>query len=231
MPPTFGDTPTLGLGAATTSAGKARPTTIAGVFRSAFALTGPFPPFARAHSSTQSRDAVMRLEDASCFYAALAYARRDLKVIPLHSPTLDGNCSCARESCSSPAKHPRTSSGVSDASSDPDTISSWWGLWPDANVGIATGDGLVVLDEDGIAGERSLEALKIGAAWPLGVPEVKTGRGRQFYFHTDTPIGNSVHKLGPGLDVRGVRGYVVAPPSRHISGAVYSWTVRLPLCE
>lgn len=173
----------------------------------------------------------MRLEDVSCFYGALAHAHRGLKVIPLHSPTRDGSCSCGREECPSTGKHPRISDWVNKATTDEETIRSWWKLWPDASVGIATGDGLVVLDVDGEAGERSLEALRAESTWPSMVPEVKTGRGRQFYFSTNTPIGNSVQKLGPGLDVRGVGGYVVAPPSRHVSGVVYSWTVRLPLCE
>ena len=31
--------------------------------------------------------------------------------------------------------------------------------------------------------------------------------------------------LGPGIDVRGRGGYIVAPPSRHISGAPYAWSV------
>ena len=36
---------------------------------------------------------------------------------------------------------------------------------------------------------------------------------------------NSSGKLGDGLDVRGVNGYVVAPPSLHSSGNEYRWAV------
>src|SRR5262249_16131729 len=36
-------------------------------------------------------------------------------------------------------------------------------------------------------------------------------------------IRNSAGKLGPGLDVRGNQGYIVAPPLRHLSGQRYAW--------
>jgi Bifunctional DNA primase/polymerase, N-terminal len=171
----------------------------------------------------------VKLEDVSCLHAALAFARRGLKVLPLHWPADDGKCSCARQDCTSPAKHPLTTHGLHDASADEDLIINWWRRWADANVGILTGDGLVVLDVDGDDGERSLKALQARGLSLADVPEVQTGRGRQFYFSSESPVGNSVRKLGPGLDIRGEGGYVVAPPSRHISGAVYKWVVRLPL--
>src|SRR5262249_28332603 len=31
--------------------------------------------------------------------------------------------------------------------------------------------------------------------------------------------------LGPGIDIRARGGYIVAPPSRHISGRQYAWSV------
>ena len=50
------------------------------------------------------------------------------------------------------------------------------------------------------------------------------GRGQHFYFqHPGVPIPNYAGKLGPGLDVRGEGGYVVAPPSIHLSGKPYEW--------
>ena len=38
-----------------------------------------------------------------------------------------------------------------------------------------------------------------------------------------TNVSNSTGKLGKGLDIRTTGGYVVAPPSIHISGKAYSW--------
>jgi hypothetical protein len=38
--------------------------------------------------------------------------------------------------------------GVHDATSDLSQIRSWWGRWPDANIGLACGIGFWVLDVD-----------------------------------------------------------------------------------
>ncbi len=100
---------------------------------------------------------------------------------------------------------------------DPE-IASW--QWP--NIGIVTGavSGVIVLDVDSADGEAELTRN--------GVPETpcaKTSNGRHLYFkHPGGTVSNFVKRL-PGLDLRGDGGYVVAPPSTHPSGAVYSWLV------
>jgi hypothetical protein len=40
-----------------------------------------------------------------------------------------------------------------------------------------------------------------------------------------SPSPGSVPPLGPGIDIRAAGGYIVAPPSRHISGRSYTWNV------
>ena len=51
-----------------------------------------------------------------------------------------------------------------------------------------------------------------------------TANGRHLYFDTNgLLIGNSVGKLGPGIDVRGDGGYVVGAGSVHPSGHVYRY--------
>jgi hypothetical protein len=64
-----------------------------------------------------------------------------------------------------------------------------------------------------------------GQHGPLPVTWVaKTGGGGlHYYFRSPQEIRNSVAQLGPGLDIRGTGGYVVAPPSRHISSDFYAW--------
>lgn len=159
--------------------------------------------------------------------AALGYAQRGWAVFPCHQPTPSG-CSCQRRHCSSPAKHPHTPRGLHDATLDEAQVRRWWGRWPDANVAIRTGavSGLVVLDIDpDHGGSESLDRLcrRFG---PL--PDgrvVRTGSGgRHLYFaHPGGTVRNDTgRRLGPGLDVRGDGGYVIAPPSRHTSGRGYA---------
>ena len=168
---------------------------------------------------------------------ALAYAKRGWLVVPLHNPK-QGVCSCRKKNCGSPGKHPRTEHGLKDGSKDQKQIWSWWEKWPDANLGILTGQesGLLVLDVDGVDGKASLQELT-GAHGSL--PKtlcVKTGRtgtdgkrkGCHYYFRA--PVGaairNSAGIVGKGLDIRADGGYVVAPPSLHPSGLLYEWLAR-----
>jgi hypothetical protein len=102
-------------------------------------------------------------------------------------------------------------------------VSEWWGAHPAANIGLATGRGLDVLDVDGPEGERSLTDL-VARRWPLpSTVEVKTARGRHVYFLAGGwPC--SASRLGPKLDTRGRGGYVVLPPSIHPDGTAYAWS-------
>src|SRR5207248_3906466 len=114
------------------------------------------------------------------------------------------------------------------ATTNPAEASSWWRRWPEANVGVRTGavSGLVVIDVDARhGGAASLgHLLRRFGALPPG-PRVRTGGGMHLYFrHPGESIANDVgRRLGPGIDVRGDGGYVIAPPSRHASGARYAW--------
>jgi putative DNA primase/helicase len=80
---------------------------------------------------------------------ALAYAGLGLPVIPLHT-IVEGHCSCGDVDCARPGKHPRTSHGVKDATTDRNQIKRWWAEWPDANIGLAPGleRDILVLDID-----------------------------------------------------------------------------------
>ena len=147
--------------------------------------------------------------------ASLEYVAHGWPVFPLHGIQL-GFCTCPRRVCSTPGKHPLTSHGLDDATLDPEQIRAWWAQWPAANIGLRTDGGLVVLDVDD---HRPLEGL------PL-TPTVESGKGSHLYFRSEQPVGNHVGIIS-GVDVRGERGYVVAPPSRHISRATYRWRVTL----
>ena len=154
--------------------------------------------------------------------AALRYAERGWPVLPLHAPA-GAKCSCGRRECSSPGKHPKTMNGSKAATTDSVQITKWWDMWPDSNVGIATGNGLTVLDVESY-GETELERLIDGQEWPRVSTVYTGGGGLHFYFAGNGR--NSVKQLGHGIDVRGAGGFVVAPPSLHASGVRYAWLVE-----
>jgi hypothetical protein len=158
--------------------------------------------------------------------AALAYAARGWPVFPCHTPTADG-CSCRRD-CGRIGKHPRTTNGLKDATTDAATIRRWWTMWPTANIGIATGavSGLVVLDNDLYkGGDTALRELEhTYHALPETPIDLTGGGGEQYFFaHPGSHVKNGVETLGVGLDIRGDGGYVIAPPSLHASGKPYAW--------
>lgn len=151
------------------------------------------------------------------------------KIFPLHYITKEGFCSCGYSDCSSPGKHPRTKNGLLNASNALKDVEGWWtGKNTYSNIGIATGkaSGIVVLDIDGPEGNESLAKLieEQGEVLPPTLTAT-TGKGLHFYFKIDDaiPVRNSASKLGKGIDVRGNGGYVVAPPSNHVSGRKYTW--------
>ena len=109
-----------------------------------------------------------------------------------------------------------------------ETSRAWRKKWPDSNIGIATGSGnhIIVLDIDPASGgDEGLVALEDGRGkLPATVEVVTGGGGRHLSFaYGGDDIGNSAGLLGPGLDVRGEGGFVVAPTSVHISGRRYEW--------
>ena len=159
---------------------------------------------------------------------ALEYAKRGWKVIPLHTPDAQGKCSCRKADCGSVGKHPRTMNGLKDATTDENKIRGWWDMWPDANIGIATGaaSNLVVLDVDPRHdGDKTLAVLEddYGQLPPTSYSRTG-GDGMHYLFsYPDAEIKNSAGRLGAGLDIRGEGGYIVAPPSLHQSGKRYAW--------
>jgi hypothetical protein len=152
--------------------------------------------------------------------AALAYARHGIPVLPVHPPAADGGCSCGREGCDRPGKHPLLRHGLTDASTDPRLIEMWWARWPEANVGLRTGVVMDVADVDSVEGWHGLCHL-LGGSMPAG-PQARTGGGGWHFWFRPLGYGNRVRLL-PGVDWRGDGGYVVAPPSRHARGSEYAW--------
>ena len=161
--------------------------------------------------------------------AAKAYIARGWKVFPLHSIRADGECTCGKLACSDAGKHPRLARGLKEASADPQKIEEWFG--PNAllsNVGIVTGavSGLTVIDIDTAPGKGGDETWaeivrEHGEAQTL---TAQTGSGGfHLLFAYNSALKTAANVLGKGIDCRNDGGYIVAAPSRHRSGGVYSW--------
>jgi hypothetical protein len=162
--------------------------------------------------------------------SALTLADLGISVIPLYWPE-KGQCACPKgANCVSPAKHPLTMNGLKDASKDPEQITQWWDRYPNANIGLVTGDEIDVIDVDGAIPAYQQLIEDMGA--PEHVATVLTGRGDGGLHIYCTPGGNKTipsgkHGLPNKIEVKGVGGYVVAPPSMHVSGGTYTYLTEI----
>lgn len=138
--------------------------------------------------------------------AALAYASWGWAVFPLQ-PGL---------------KVPATRHGLKDASTDTEQIREWWKANPKANIGLPTGGRFDVIDIDAPTGWWSWIELDKAGSLPAIHGKVSTPRSGGHLYVTPTGRGNTAGTL-PGVDYRGVGGYVVAPPSVDGNGRRYMW--------
>lgn len=170
--------------------------------------------------------------------AALSYAGRGWRVIPLHSVRADGTCTCGNAHAGSEkhiGKHPTMGGKFeSYASSDPVVISQWFdnmGMFPWGNVGVVCGEvsNLWVLDIDGAHGMMELdkyEEEREGGPLPPTARARTGGGGLHFFWKWDGSQAIRTRIAAHfGVDVK-ANGYVVAPPSRHASGANYTWELE-----
>ncbi len=167
----------------------------------------------------------------SIFDQAISFVRAGLSILPLHYPVELENgfiCSCGNRDCRWPAKHPVSRlvpDGFKNASCEEDVVAGWFRCHKPCNIGIITGQkgNLVVLDVDPRhGGDRTLTAIekKYGSIPSTCRFSIGAGGTHILFRHPGRHVPTG--KLGPGVDVQGDGGYVVAPPSRHIDGASYS---------
>jgi bifunctional DNA primase/polymerase-like protein len=114
------------------------------------------------------------------------------------------------------------SRGFKDATADLETVHRWWAARPDSNIGVPTGGKYDVIDIDGPPGYQSLADLRENGRLPQWEGRVSTPSGGMHLYIVPTGAGNGA-KVGPGVDYRGVGGYVVAPPSRGANGRRWEW--------
>jgi len=146
--------------------------------------------------------------------AALWYASNGLPVFPLRPGE----------------KIPhRGSRGVKDATTDPAQLRSWWAANPASNIGLATGHRLDVIDFDGLTAHLSWTET-FGPDWDSAEVQVlaTVSTPRAGGLHVYVPTNDAGNRAGicPGVDYRGIGGYVVAPPSSTPQGS-YEFLRRL----
>jgi len=127
--------------------------------------------------------------------------------------------------CRARKKEPATRHGLLDAKRDEQAIEQCWTDNPQLNVAVRTGaeSGIVVLDVDGETGWDSLHALEDQHGDLPKTASVVTPRGGEhlYFQHPGREIRNTTGFPGPGLDIRGDGGYVLAPPSVGTDGRLY----------
>lgn len=147
--------------------------------------------------------------------AALGYAARGWRVFPLRPKS----------------KEPATRHGFKDATTDAGQVRKWWTRNPNANIGIATGDGLLVVDVDdkpgnAVQGSDSLREWELEHGDMSETVTAITGSGGVHYYldvgDAHVPCSTSAELA---IDIRCDGGYVVAPPSVHPNGNGYVWDV------
>lgn len=143
--------------------------------------------------------------------SALWYAEQGLRVFPLQPG----------------AKIPHKGFKWRDEATDaPDRIREWWTTRPDANLAVATGHTVDVIDVDGPVGVVSWARMR---GLPPALGRVSTPRpGGNHIYIAASGRGNRAG-VAPGVDYRGLGGYVVAPPSVNSDGKPYVWTSPLDL--
>lgn len=147
---------------------------------------------------------------------ALLYASMGWRVFPLRPRS----------------KTPATPKGFKDATADERQIREWWTKNPRYNIGIATGNGLCVLDIDDKPKNpvQGSDALRDWEFEHGGISETVTAisgtGGTHYYFDVGDVKVPSCQSDKIFIDIRCEGGYIVAPPSIHPdTGEPYIWDV------
>ena len=142
---------------------------------------------------------------------AIKIARQHFKIHPLKPNT----------------KLPYLQGWQNKATDNLEQVASWWNTYPNANIGIATGGNLVVIDVDNKGNKRGSDALGDWCLLNGEIPStltVRTPTGGYHYYYmvNNRNIKNGVDVLFKecGIDIRGQGGYVVGPYSE-IDGLRY----------
>jgi len=131
--------------------------------------------------------------------------------------------------CNPLDKRPLVENGFKAATTDPKQIAKWWRRWPNAMIGVPTGEvsGFFCVDQD--RKEEGKDGVATWDAWTIEYREVILTRahttpstGRHALFQMVAGIRNiPLDRLGPGIEIKGDGGYIVVPPSKMHDGREY----------
>ena len=158
-------------------------------------------------------------------------------------------CTCGAAHCPNTGKHPVGSlvpNGHKNASTDIERVAEWFRIktvpagedgtgkwaWVPWNLGVATGNGLVVIDAEPRSNRpdlpTGLEVLDDWETWTAGtsIPLTKVVQSGSGGLHLWLAVDPNLrikprNRVLPNVDVKGDGGYVLAPPSAHVSGGTY----------
>jgi hypothetical protein len=135
--------------------------------------------------------------------------------------------------CNPDDKRPLTVHGFKDASRDEAQVRAWWTRFPDAMIGIPTGEvsGVWVLDidVDSVKGTNGFplwsELIARNGEIPSTLTSITPRGGRHLFFlwQPQLTIKSTQGVPGDGIDIRSNGGYVILPPSIRADGAEYRW--------
>lgn len=134
------------------------------------------------------------------------------------------------------AKQPAITDWQKLATKNVEIIDNWFTRKPPQNIGIATGNGLLVVDVDTKIGKNGLASLDEMQHTHAQLPTTlvaRTATGGFHYYLSYDPLalelGNRANVLA-GIDTRAKGGYVVAPGSI-IAGRAYTWLHSHPIAK
>lgn len=159
---------------------------------------------------------------------ALAYAKLDWLVFPCWWVNDDHSCGCGSVHCKNIGKHPIAAlapKGQLSATKDTAVITDWWTKHPNANIAIyLAGSGLCAVDIDPRnGGDFTIEELEqLHGNIDSNVLQLTGGGGEHRVFFVPDGAEKLPGKLGRGVDMKH-NGYIIAAPSNHVSGNVYTW--------
>lgn len=162
------------------------------------------------------------------FQAVSWLARKGWKLIELYGVREDGTCGCDTRPCSKPGKHPVGNAWQLRATSDEETIWSWFEGDPTVvpNVGVLLGLASGIIDVE-CDGEEAAESLRTWGLEACDTPTFRSGRGLHRLFIAEPGMPDSATVKVDGIEVRlgggGKASQSVIPPSWHAAGFAREW--------